>query len=352
MGKVTGVIAHPHCGKQQSIKIANGLTPIFSLARKILAKGILFLLGASLIACSQKPSEQVFEWRYGQDSGIQGWEIYELGDTKKSGIQISCWDNRDIPVEISYWKDGKEVDARSLQYTLDGEPQEDRHIDGDCRACEANFIYFWDKLKKAKSITVHHGKSQDTFVVNGGVVIPPLSGDACKTASAHAIGAQQADSSVTQNPTKSANIDGAAIQDDWNFMIGMCVFGSEENIEQCTPESVEDQVYPAAAYKIFGKDRMTVNVIIGKKFNDQLPSPKPNIRTDYLVEYVKSSTPNSVIAKTTTQKGCIVTDEFSMVGVDLFETGISMTGNCEDAQKMLFEGSRNKKTKMGYLKSQ
>ena len=134
-----------------------------------------------LIGCgkSEKISTVQGEWKSGFG---QGTVEYFVDNGPGNQVYIACPSN--APANISATILGKDPDAKKgekITFIIDSVEYQNEFLNNDCRVCTENFIFFWDKLRNAKTLSVKFSDSiRSEFSVSGiNTVIPPLDKSQC-----------------------------------------------------------------------------------------------------------------------------------------------------------------------------
>jgi len=128
---------------------------------------------------SEKISKVQGEWKSGFG---QGTIEYFVDNGPGNQVYIACPVN--APASISVTILGKDPDAKKgekITFIVDSVEYKNEYLNNDCRVCSENFIFFWDKLRNAKTLSVRFSDSvRSEFSVSGiNTVIPPLDKSQC-----------------------------------------------------------------------------------------------------------------------------------------------------------------------------
>lgn len=145
--------------------------------KKIAPLLVLFFL----ISCgkTEKSSNLQGEWKSGFG---QGTEEYFVDNGPGNQIYISCPSN--APANISVTILGKYPDEKKGEKTtflIDATEYHNEYLNNDCRVCSENFIFFWDKLRNAKTLSVKFSDSvgSEFSVLGLNAILPQLDKSQC-----------------------------------------------------------------------------------------------------------------------------------------------------------------------------
>lgn len=131
---------------------------------------------------------------------------------------------------------------------------------------------------------------------------------------------------------------------NWNFLDGICVAMTEkEYLKSCDIEAARRTNFPSGkakplvAYKVYRADAIIIVMVPSEQFKRDRPNLDlglvDNVRSSSSVRYQQGSEPNSVLATETWMK-CTFTELYRKNGSVITQENLSMTGQCDEAQRM------------------
>ncbi len=148
---------------------------------KVIASISLILV---LISCgkSEKISAVQGEWKSGFG---QGTIEYFIDNGPGNQVYIACPSNAAASISATIL--GKDPDAKKgekITFIIDSIEYRNEYLNNDCKVCSENFVFFWDKLRNAKSLSVKFSDSvhSEFSVSKLNAVLPPLDKSQCLVA--------------------------------------------------------------------------------------------------------------------------------------------------------------------------
>jgi hypothetical protein len=112
----------------------------------------------------------------------QGTTEYFVENGPGNQIYIACPEDR--PASVSVTLIGKEADEsknEKLIFIIDSKEYSYEYQNADCRVCGENFVFFWGKLRDAKTLSVRFSDSvkSEFSVTNLKTLLPEFEKSSC-----------------------------------------------------------------------------------------------------------------------------------------------------------------------------
>lgn len=140
--------------------------------KRVLYALVVLTLSSIILGCSDGLYKQTAEWKRGVDSGIQGYEISEIGEKTKIKVTVVC---SDFPARVEVVASGVELAAEKVTFNLDGKGMAMSHLNENTETGDKSFRHFLNALSEAKKIEiVANDKRYEIKVLQGGERLPKI----------------------------------------------------------------------------------------------------------------------------------------------------------------------------------